>query len=100
MFALFSMWNRTPGLKLAGVPVAPALHLELERSSGSRESDMKQLRSVVDYVSLTVPMKQFTVTTFLHLISNGVKFKGRPHQNAKVWTCHWHIILEDSKIVP
>lgn len=55
MFALFSMWNRTPGLKLAGVPVAPALHLELERSSGSRESDMKQLRSVVDYVSLTVP---------------------------------------------
>lgn len=35
--------------------MAPALHLELERSSGSRESDMKQLRSVVDYVSLTVP---------------------------------------------
>lgn len=34
--------------------MAPALHLELERSSGSRESDMKQLRSVVDYVSLTV----------------------------------------------
>lgn len=55
MFALYSMWNRTPGLKLAGVPVAPALHLELERSSGSRESDMKQLRSVVDYVSLTIP---------------------------------------------
>lgn len=35
--------------------MAPALHLELERSYGSRESDMKQLRSVVDYVSLTVP---------------------------------------------
>uniref|UniRef100_A0AAX7V7B8 Serine palmitoyltransferase 1 n=1 Tax=Astatotilapia calliptera TaxID=8154 RepID=A0AAX7V7B8_ASTCA len=46
---VYNALQGTPGLKLAGVPVAPALHLELERSSGSRESDMKQLRSVVDY---------------------------------------------------
>ncbi|XP_035766453.1 serine palmitoyltransferase 1 [Neolamprologus brichardi] len=46
---VYNALQETPGLKLAGVPVAPALHLELERSSGSRESDMKQLRSVVDY---------------------------------------------------
>ncbi|XP_010775017.1 serine palmitoyltransferase 1-like, partial [Notothenia coriiceps] len=39
----------TPGLKIVGVPCAPALHLQLERSSGSRESDMRQLRSVVEY---------------------------------------------------
>lgn len=34
-----------------GVPFAPALHLQLERSSGSRDSDMQLLRSLVDYVS-------------------------------------------------
>ncbi|XP_034048459.1 serine palmitoyltransferase 1 isoform X2 [Thalassophryne amazonica] len=38
-----------PGLKLVGVPFAPALHLQLERSSGSRESDLQLLRSIVDY---------------------------------------------------
>lgn len=46
-------------------------------------------------------MKQFTVTTFLHLIPNGVKFKGRPHQNGKSMDMSLaHIILDDSKIVP
>ncbi|KAI4790415.1 hypothetical protein KUCAC02_034648, partial [Chaenocephalus aceratus] len=39
----------TPGLKIVGVPCAPALHLQLERSSGSRESDMRLLRSIVEY---------------------------------------------------
>uniref|UniRef100_A0AAY4B4W4 Serine palmitoyltransferase 1 n=1 Tax=Denticeps clupeoides TaxID=299321 RepID=A0AAY4B4W4_9TELE len=38
-----------PGLKVVGEPFAPALHLQLERSSGSRETDMKMLRSVIDY---------------------------------------------------
>ncbi|XP_049594456.1 serine palmitoyltransferase 1 isoform X2 [Syngnathus scovelli] len=38
-----------PGLKLVGMQFAPALHLQLERSSGSRESDMQMLRSIVDY---------------------------------------------------
>lgn len=46
------MYDRTPGLKLVGVPFAPALHLQLERSSGSRDSDMQLLRTIVDYVSL------------------------------------------------
>lgn len=46
------MYDRTPGLKLVGVPFAPALHLQLERSSGSRDSDMQLLRNIVDYVSL------------------------------------------------
>ncbi|XP_049908634.1 serine palmitoyltransferase 1 isoform X2 [Epinephelus moara] len=39
----------TPGLKLVGVQCAPALHLQLERSSGSRDSDMQLLRAIVDY---------------------------------------------------
>ncbi|XP_077398705.1 serine palmitoyltransferase 1 isoform X5 [Vanacampus margaritifer] len=38
-----------PGLKLVGMQFAPALHLQLERSSGTRESDMQLLRSIVDY---------------------------------------------------
>uniref|UniRef100_A0A3B4ZPK8 Serine palmitoyltransferase 1 n=1 Tax=Stegastes partitus TaxID=144197 RepID=A0A3B4ZPK8_9TELE len=40
---------KTPGLKLVGVPFAPALHLQLEKSSGCRNSDMQLLRSIVDY---------------------------------------------------
>uniref|UniRef100_A0A673BVR0 Serine palmitoyltransferase 1 n=1 Tax=Sphaeramia orbicularis TaxID=375764 RepID=A0A673BVR0_9TELE len=43
--------NLTPGLRLVGVPFAPALHLQLDRSSGSRDSDMQLLRNIVDYVS-------------------------------------------------
>uniref|UniRef100_A0A671Y1H2 Serine palmitoyltransferase 1 n=1 Tax=Sparus aurata TaxID=8175 RepID=A0A671Y1H2_SPAAU len=39
----------TTGLKLVGEPFAPALHLQLERSSGSRDSDMQLLRTIVDY---------------------------------------------------
>uniref|UniRef100_A0A3B4XYE2 Serine palmitoyltransferase 1 n=1 Tax=Seriola lalandi dorsalis TaxID=1841481 RepID=A0A3B4XYE2_SERLL len=38
-----------PGLKLVGEPFAPALHLQLERSTGSRDSDMQLLRSIVDH---------------------------------------------------
>ncbi|XP_015258752.1 PREDICTED: serine palmitoyltransferase 1 [Cyprinodon variegatus] len=48
-----------PGLRLVGEPFAPALHLQLEKSSGSRTSDLQLLRSIVDYclernVALTV----------------------------------------------
>ncbi|KAF5895910.1 serine palmitoyltransferase 1 [Clarias magur] len=38
-----------PGLKVVGESFAPALHLQLENSTGSRESDMKTLRFIVDY---------------------------------------------------
>uniref|UniRef100_A0A667YMJ4 Serine palmitoyltransferase 1 n=2 Tax=Myripristis murdjan TaxID=586833 RepID=A0A667YMJ4_9TELE len=38
-----------PGLKLRGEQFAPALHLQLERSFGSRDTDLKMLRSIVDY---------------------------------------------------
>ncbi|XP_061590530.1 serine palmitoyltransferase 1 isoform X2 [Cololabis saira] len=38
-----------PGLKLVGMSCAPALHLQLEKSSGCRASDMQLLRSIVDY---------------------------------------------------
>lgn len=48
------MYDRTTGLKLVGEPFAPALHLQLERSSGSRDSDMQLLRTIVDYVSLSL----------------------------------------------
>uniref|UniRef100_A0A8C2B9D2 Serine palmitoyltransferase 1 n=2 Tax=Cyprinus carpio TaxID=7962 RepID=A0A8C2B9D2_CYPCA len=39
----------TPGLKVVGEPLAPALHLQLENSSGSRTDDLKLLRAIVDY---------------------------------------------------
>uniref|UniRef100_A0A673IIL8 Serine palmitoyltransferase 1 n=1 Tax=Sinocyclocheilus rhinocerous TaxID=307959 RepID=A0A673IIL8_9TELE len=39
----------TPGLKVAGEPLAPALHLQLENSTGSRTNDLKLLRAIVDY---------------------------------------------------
>ncbi|GAA6081144.1 serine palmitoyltransferase 1 isoform X1 [Tachysurus ichikawai] len=38
-----------PGLKVIGVELAPALHLQLVNSTGSRESDVRTLRSIVDY---------------------------------------------------
>uniref|UniRef100_A0A8C2G7E7 Serine palmitoyltransferase 1 n=1 Tax=Cyprinus carpio TaxID=7962 RepID=A0A8C2G7E7_CYPCA len=39
----------TPGLKVVGEPLAPALHLQLENSTGSRTNDLKLLRAIVDY---------------------------------------------------
>uniref|UniRef100_A0A8C5CQ56 Serine palmitoyltransferase 1 n=1 Tax=Gadus morhua TaxID=8049 RepID=A0A8C5CQ56_GADMO len=49
----------TSGLKLVGVPLSPSLHLQLERSSGSRDTDQRTLRRIVDYclereVALTI----------------------------------------------
>ncbi|KAB5543652.1 hypothetical protein PHYPO_G00081800 [Pangasianodon hypophthalmus] len=38
-----------PGLKVVGEAFAPALHLQLENSTGSRESDVRTLRSIIDY---------------------------------------------------
>ncbi|XP_062869842.1 serine palmitoyltransferase 1 [Trichomycterus rosablanca] len=38
-----------PGLKVVGKVIAPALHLQLENSTGSRESDVRKLRSIIDY---------------------------------------------------
>ncbi|KAG5834143.1 hypothetical protein ANANG_G00258290 [Anguilla anguilla] len=38
-----------PGLKLVGEPFTPAFHLQLENGSGSRDTDVKTLRSIVDY---------------------------------------------------
>lgn len=37
------------GLKLVGVPLAPALHLQLEKSTGSRSSDLQLLRNIVEH---------------------------------------------------
>ncbi|XP_057177886.1 serine palmitoyltransferase 1 [Triplophysa rosa] len=39
----------TAGLKVVGESFAPALHLQLENSTGSRENDLKLLREIVDY---------------------------------------------------
>lgn len=46
MIALF----RIPGLRVVGESLSPALHLQLEESSGSREGDMRLLKEIVDYV--------------------------------------------------
>ncbi|XP_052012787.1 serine palmitoyltransferase 1 [Apodemus sylvaticus] len=37
------------GLKLVGESLSPALHLQLEESTGSREKDMKLLQKIVDH---------------------------------------------------
>nr|XP_033784843.1 serine palmitoyltransferase 1 isoform X2 [Geotrypetes seraphini] len=37
------------GLRVAGESFSPAFHLQLEKSSGSREKDMKLLQGIVDY---------------------------------------------------
>ncbi|XP_056592620.1 serine palmitoyltransferase 1 [Triplophysa dalaica] len=39
----------TAGLKVVGESFAPALHLQLENSTGSRENDLKLLRAIVEY---------------------------------------------------
>ncbi|NP_001018307.1 serine palmitoyltransferase 1 [Danio rerio] len=39
----------TAGLKVVGESFAPALHLQLENSTGSRVNDLKLLRAIVDY---------------------------------------------------
>ncbi|KAM9519219.1 serine palmitoyltransferase 1 isoform 1-T1 [Salvelinus alpinus] len=41
--------QESPGMKVVGEAYAPALHLQLERSSGSRDTDVRMLRSIVDY---------------------------------------------------
>uniref|UniRef100_A0A1A8JYM9 Serine palmitoyltransferase 1 n=1 Tax=Nothobranchius kuhntae TaxID=321403 RepID=A0A1A8JYM9_NOTKU len=56
---VYSALQGIPSLKVVGVSFAPALHLQLERGSGSRVTDLQRLRSVVDYcldrnVALTV----------------------------------------------
>uniref|UniRef100_A0A2D4G8D1 Serine palmitoyltransferase 1 n=2 Tax=Micrurus TaxID=8634 RepID=A0A2D4G8D1_MICCO len=38
-----------PGLRLVGQSFSPALHLQLEESTGSRESDMRLLKEIVEY---------------------------------------------------
>ncbi|XP_008323667.1 serine palmitoyltransferase 1 [Cynoglossus semilaevis] len=38
-----------PGIKLVGEPFVPALHLQLQKSSGSRDADMLLLRAIVEH---------------------------------------------------
>lgn len=68
-----SVFHRIPGLKLVGAPFAPALQLQLERSSGSRDADMQLLRSVVDYVSslCSDTFVYFCSASDINLTSNG-----------------------------
>ncbi|XP_077479193.1 serine palmitoyltransferase 1 isoform X1 [Stigmatopora argus] len=46
---VYKALQEIPGLKLVGTKFAPALHLQLDRSSGSREADVQLLRSIVDH---------------------------------------------------
>ncbi|XP_015266123.1 PREDICTED: serine palmitoyltransferase 1 [Gekko japonicus] len=38
-----------PGLRVVGQSLSPALHLQLEESTGTRDSDMRLLKEIVDY---------------------------------------------------
>ncbi|CAB1319065.1 unnamed protein product [Coregonus sp. 'balchen'] len=59
--------QESPGLKVVGESYAPAIHLQLERSSGSRDTDVRMLRSIVDYclerrIALTLARIRVVVT--------------------------------------
>uniref|UniRef100_A0A7N8XRQ1 Serine palmitoyltransferase 1 n=1 Tax=Mastacembelus armatus TaxID=205130 RepID=A0A7N8XRQ1_9TELE len=63
----------TTGLKLVGVPFAPALHLQLERSSGSRDSDVQLLRALVDYC-----LERHVALTLAHYLEKEERFLPPP----------------------
>lgn len=46
------------GLKVVGEPLSPALHLQLEESTGSREKDGKLLQEIITQVSGRVPSER------------------------------------------
>lgn len=56
---------RISGLKVVGESFSPALHLQLEDSSGSRENDVKLLKRVVDYVSVPMAIKIYRCISFI-----------------------------------
>ncbi|XP_060091486.1 serine palmitoyltransferase 1 isoform X2 [Heteronotia binoei] len=41
--------EKIPGLQVVGQSLSPALHLQLEESTGTRDSDMRLLKEIVDY---------------------------------------------------
>lgn len=50
---------RISGLLVVGESFSPALHLQLEETSGSRENDMKLLKRIADYVSVPFAIKAY-----------------------------------------
>ncbi|XP_068609012.1 serine palmitoyltransferase 1 [Brachionichthys hirsutus] len=62
-----------PGLKLVGEPIAPALHLQLDRSLGSRDSDMRLLRNIVDYC-----LERRVALTLAHYLDKEERFLPPP----------------------
>ncbi|KAM4532050.1 serine palmitoyltransferase 1 isoform 2-T2 [Fundulus diaphanus] len=83
-----------PGLKLVGEPFAPAFHLQLDKSSGSRVSDMQLLRFIVDYclerkVALTLARylekeERFLTTPSIRVV---VSIKQKDDDIQKVVSC-------------
>lgn len=51
---LFVCFCSISGLKVVGEPLSPALHLQLEESTGSREKDVKLLQEII--VQVSVPL--------------------------------------------
>lgn len=51
---MFVWFCSISGLKVVGEPLSPALHLQLEESTGSREKDVKLLQEII--VQVSVPL--------------------------------------------
>ncbi|XP_078478044.1 LOW QUALITY PROTEIN: serine palmitoyltransferase 1-like [Lampetra planeri] len=69
----------TRGLRVVGVPFSPAVHLQLERSRGSREADVKLLRSIVDQC-----LEQQVALTLARYLDKEERFPPAPQVSARV----------------
>lgn len=56
------------GLKVVGESLSPALHLQLEESTGSREKDVKLLQEIVDEVSMQLCSRHPMAPTLTYLV--------------------------------
>lgn len=60
-------FSSVSGLKVVGESLSPALHLQLEESTGSREKDVKLLQAIVDQVSIQLYSRHPTAPTLAYL---------------------------------
>lgn len=70
-------FSSVSGLKVVGESISPALHLQLEESTGSREKDVKLLQEIVDQVSIQLHSWYPTAPTLTYLI-----FTTSPYPNS------------------
>jgi hypothetical protein len=76
-------FSSVSGLKVVGESLSPALHLQLEESTGSREKDVKLLQAIVDQVSIQLYSRHPTAPTLAYLT-----FTTLPYPKKLQKVCH------------